>query len=95
MYNDLRTQTLSHIALESTKESNTSASEVLPPVLTVAETARLLRLGRSKTYEALRQGVIPHVRVGKLIRVPRDPLLAWLSRGELSGEGMFKRNDQD
>jgi excisionase family DNA binding protein len=50
----------------------------LPPVLTVAETAAFLRIGRSACYELVRTGAIPSVRLGRLIRIPRDALMAWL-----------------
>ena len=50
----------------------------LPPVLTVMEMARVLRIGRSSAYELVRTGVVPCVRVGKLVRIPRDAFLLWL-----------------
>ncbi|MGB9804373.1 helix-turn-helix domain-containing protein [Desulfofundulus sp. TPOSR] len=55
---------------------NSSMSNLgeLPPVLTVMEAARILRLKRSTAYELIRQGVIPSFRVGRHIRVPRHEL---------------------
>ncbi len=52
----------------------------LPAVLTVEEAAVALRIGRSAAYEAVRTGDIPHVRIGKLIRIPRVALMEWLGQ---------------
>jgi excisionase family DNA binding protein len=46
----------------------------LPVVLTVEETAELLRIGRSAAYAAVRSGDIPCVKVGRSIRVPKHRL---------------------
>ncbi len=37
-------------------------------VYTVEETARLLRIGRSAAYEAVRRGEIPALRFGRRLR---------------------------
>jgi excisionase family DNA binding protein len=55
-------------------------SDNLPAVLTVEEAARFLRIGRSAAYELCRTNGIPHVRIGKLIRIPRAALLEWLEQ---------------
>jgi excisionase family DNA binding protein len=47
-------------------------------VLTPMETAKLLRVGRSMVYEQIRLGVIPSVRLGRKILVPRFALLKML-----------------
>jgi excisionase family DNA binding protein len=51
----------------------------LPDILTVEETARLLRISRGLAFAAVRQGDIPSVRVGRRILVPKTQLLAWLA----------------
>lgn len=51
----------------------------LPPVLTVDEAARLLRVNRKTLYEAVRAGEVPGVvRVGRSIRIGREALLRWM-----------------
>jgi excisionase family DNA binding protein len=40
-------------------------------VLTPEETAKVLRIGRNATYEAIQRGEIPSVRIGRKIRVPK------------------------
>ncbi|MHB1538692.1 MAG: helix-turn-helix domain-containing protein [Solirubrobacteraceae bacterium] len=52
----------------------------MPTVLTVEQTAAILRTGRSATYAAIHSGQIPSIRVGRSIRVPRARL------AELLGE---------
>jgi excisionase family DNA binding protein len=53
----------------------------LPACLTPEETARLLRIGRTACYDAIRCGVIPSIRLGpRSIRVPRDALLDLLAQ---------------
>jgi excisionase family DNA binding protein len=44
------------------------------------EAAELLGLGRAKTYELIRNGTLPSVRLGKSVRVPRRELEAWVER---------------
>jgi excisionase family DNA binding protein len=57
----------------------------IPDVLTVAEAATVLRIGRTAAYQLARQylatnGVegMPVRRVGRQLRVPKDLLEAWL-----------------
>ena len=44
-------------------------------VLTATEAARLLRIGRATCYEQIRQGVIPSIRIGRRIIIPRAALM--------------------
>jgi excisionase family DNA binding protein len=48
----------------------------LPFYLTVEEFAKIARIGRSKAYSAVREGSVPQVKFGKLIRIPRSVLEA-------------------
>ena len=47
-------------------------------VLTVEEAAAFLRVGARAVYEAVGRGEVPHVRVGKTIRMARSALVLWL-----------------
>lgn len=51
-----------------------------PLLLRIEQTARLCNLGRSKTYELVRAGVIPSIRIGRSVRVPAAALEAWISQ---------------
>jgi excisionase family DNA binding protein len=52
----------------------------LPPLLTAEELAALLRVQPKTVYAAIRRRQIPGiVRVGRLIRISRTAVLAWLA----------------
>jgi excisionase family DNA binding protein len=57
----------------------------LPLVLTVEEAAKALRISRGSAYEAIRTNEIPHVRIGRTIRVPRAALLTLLGDDPANG----------
>jgi excisionase family DNA binding protein len=57
----------------------------LPLMLTVAEFARIARVGRSAAYESIRRGQIAHVRIGRKVRIPRAALAALLGEKEPEG----------
>ena len=48
-------------------------------LLRVEEVARLLGIGRSKTYELIARGELPSLRIGRLVRVPRHALDQWIA----------------
>jgi hypothetical protein len=56
-----------------------------PPVLDLPAAARLLGIGRTLAYQLVRTGQwpTPVIRVGRLIKVPTQPLLELLRRGDV------------
>lgn len=48
-------------------------------VITVAQAAKFLRIGRNAVYDAIGRGEIPHRRIGRAIRLSRAALVRWLS----------------
>ncbi|HMA45830.1 MAG TPA: helix-turn-helix domain-containing protein [Frankiaceae bacterium] len=50
-----------------------------PATLSVAETAELLLLSLGLTYQLVRDGTIPAVRLGRRWIIPHRRLLAWLN----------------
>lgn len=56
----------------------------LPLMLTVDEAAGVLRIGRNSAYAAVADGGIPSVRIGRIIRIPRDALASLLGTGEVA-----------
>jgi len=48
------------------------------PTLSVAETASLLGISRWLVQQAVHDGSLPSVRVGRRILIPRSRLLAWI-----------------
>lgn len=57
----------------------------LPDLLTVEEYARWARRGRNRAYEDVRLGVVPSVRLGRTVRIPKAALLRFL---EIAGAPM-------
>ena len=54
-------------------------------VLTPTETAKLLRIGRGTVYEQIRLGVIPSIRLGRRLLVPRAALIKMLEQPKGNG----------
>jgi excisionase family DNA binding protein len=48
-------------------------------LLTVPEAAELLRIGRNTAYALIAARQLPHVRLGRTLRVPRAALERWLA----------------
>jgi len=61
------------MSLSTQTEDQMNLSESL--VLTVGEAAKLLRLSKTTTYDQIRQGSIPSIRMGKRILIPRAALM--------------------
>jgi len=49
-----------------------------PMLLTVRDVEAELQLGRTRTYELIRSGQIPVIRLGRSVRVPREALRRWI-----------------
>ncbi len=61
----------------SQKKQGALSDELL--VLTVPQAAQLLQVSENHLYSLIGQNAVPHVRVGKLIRIPRWALLQYLA----------------
>lgn len=49
-------------------------------LLTVPEAAKMLRISRNLAYELVARNELPAIRLGRVIRVPKHGLEAWLDR---------------
>ena len=49
-----------------------------PEVLTVSETAKLLRTGKNKTYDVIRSGRLQSIKIGGKILVPKMRLIEFI-----------------
>jgi excisionase family DNA binding protein len=47
-------------------------------LLRAEEVAELLGIGRSKVWQMIWSGELPVIRMGKLVRIPRSRLEAWI-----------------
>lgn len=52
----------------------------LPDLLTVADLAQVLRIGRNSAYRLVRSGEIPSIRIGRAYRVPKAALIDYIQR---------------
>lgn len=48
--------------------------------LTVPEMAAVLRISKDTAYSLISEGRVPHIRIGRAIRVPRESLVLHLQR---------------
>jgi len=55
------------------------------PLLTIPEVASRLRISRNLAYELAARGELPHIRLGRVIRVPRDALEDWIAASTVPG----------
>ena len=51
----------------------------LPPVLSIPEVAKLLKIGRNTAYELARQGQIPTIKLGRRLVVPTPRIIDLLN----------------
>ena len=56
-------------------------------LLTVPEAAEFLRISRNLAYDMIARGEFPHVRLGRVIRVPSRALQEWLECSTVHGVG--------
>ena len=54
--------------------------ENMPPLLTVDEMRKVLRIGRNAAYQMVKEGSIQTIRIGRSIRVPRKALMQLVER---------------
>ena len=50
----------------------------LDPIMTVGEMAEYLKISRSKAYAMVARKEIPHIRIGKNVRIRLSDFLKWL-----------------
>ena len=55
------------------------------------EVGEILGIGRTKVFEMMARAEIPVVRIGRLVRVPRPALLAWIDERTGPSEGARRR----
>lgn len=50
-----------------------------PLTLSPREAAPMVPMGINQFYAAVREGVVPSLRIGNSIRIPRKKFVAWLN----------------
>jgi excisionase family DNA binding protein len=54
--------------------------ESLPPIMTVAQVQSYLGISRQKAYELVNNATFPALRLGKVIRIPREAFVQWIEQ---------------
>lgn len=54
----------------------------VPLALTVEQAAKMLNISRNLAYDLVRQGVIPSLRLGRIIRISRSRLEEWMIKND-------------
>jgi excisionase family DNA binding protein len=52
--------------------------QTLEPLMTIPEVAEYLKISKSKVYYMVKKNEIPHIRLGKNVRVFLSDLIQWL-----------------
>ena len=55
-------------------------------LLTVEEAAQRLGIGKTLAWELVWAGVLPSIRLGRCVRVPRQALEEWIARTMNGGQ---------
>lgn len=71
--------TLTELSKADPVERIAAARSDLPLLLDAIEAGRLLSVSRAKVLDLAARGEIPSLRVGRSVRIPRDPLTAWVA----------------
>jgi excisionase family DNA binding protein len=61
--------------------------EDLPQFLTVEEWRTFMRIGRSSAYELIRRGIVPAIRWGRTLRIPREAVRKYVNQDGYAENG--------
>lgn len=64
-------------------------------LLTAAQAAEILAVSPARVYELMRCGLIPHVRIGRQVRIDPAALEAWIAAGGQALPGGWRRAAED
>ena len=62
-------------------------------IMTVPEVAKYLRMSQSKLYLLLQQKKIPHVRIGRNVRIRETELKEWIEAQAVKDNPRWTRGD--
>jgi excisionase family DNA binding protein len=62
-----------------------------PELLDPATAARLLNIGRTTVYSMIARDLVPHVRIGRSVKIPRRALLEWIDDAAATGRRIDTR----
>ena len=59
---------------------NQSFHRLEDPILTIPEVARYLKISKSKIYSLVSKEEIPHLKIGRSVRILRKDLQTWMEK---------------
>jgi excisionase family DNA binding protein len=62
---------------------------MIDQIFTIPEVAVYLKLSKSKVYFLVQSGQIPHIKIGRNVRIREKDLIKWLERNEVDGAPKF------
>ena len=71
---------------------NQSFHQLEDPILTIPEVARYLKISKSKIYNLVSKKEIPHLKIGRNVRIRQTDLQMWMEKqtNQLSFEFLSK-----
>ena len=54
-------------------------------LLTVEQAAKLCQISRGLAYDLISRGQLPHIRLGRVLRIPRHGLEQWIAHQAMVG----------
>jgi excisionase family DNA binding protein len=67
--------------MAATSRGQPESTRISESLMTVEEAKRILRIGLRQTYELVKDGTIPSIKLGRTIRIPRRPFMTWVQTG--------------
>ena len=64
-------------------------------VYTVREVAKILEIGMNSAYDLIHGNIIPHIRLGRKIRIPRKAFEEWLNEAGINNLNRDKLTDKN
>ena len=65
------------------EELNVNVAQAMPAMMRVEDLMEIFSIGRNTAYEMVRSGMIRSIRIGRVYRIPRAEVLAFLNREKL------------
>jgi excisionase family DNA binding protein len=59
---------------------NQSFQQLEDPILTIPEVARYLKVSKSKIYNLVSKKEIPHLKIGRNVRIRQTDLQRWMEK---------------
>ncbi len=61
----------------------------MEPILTVPEVAKYLKISKAKLYYLIQRKEIPHIRIGRNVRIRESDLAKWLDKHHYTQNSLF------